>query len=332
MKIMNKIAVLGTGAWGTTLANVLLDNKQKVAMWGISESEISDLKKQTNTKYYGSKKLSKPLALVTTNIIDIINFNPNFIIIAIPSKFIEDVINKIINRLKSKPIFINVAKGFNPLTRKTWSYTIEDLIQHKASGLVTLIGPSFAVEVFNKEITVVNTVSSNILLAKKVAKIFSNKYFKCVSINDVYGAETMAALKNVMAIGSGIIYSQHESINTRAAILAQITHEISEIASLMGGHSTSLYQFCGIGDIFLTCTDNKSRNFSFGELVGRKGFAKAKKQLKEVTVEGYWATLIAYEIIKKNNINAPIISHIYKILYENENAKDFVKNVIKEIQ
>ncbi|WEK83111.1 MAG: NAD(P)-binding domain-containing protein [Mycoplasma sp.] len=329
---MAKIAILGTGAWGTALANVLLTNSNNVFMWGIDQNEINDLKHGVNAKYYGQHKLINKLDVVGCNIHEVLQFNPDYVIIAVPSIHIENTIQLALKYLTNKPVFINVAKGFDQKTKKTWSITIEKLIKNKAKGLVTLIGPSFAIEVFNKEITIVNTVSKNKTLATKVAKIFQNNYFKCVAINDVIGAETISALKNVMAIGSGILYSQHTSINTRSAILAQMTKEISLIVKVLGGKTETVYQYCGIGDIFLTCTDSKSRNFSFGQAIGQKGFKQICKELKIHTVEGYWATQTAHEIIKKYKLHAPVIEHVYNVLYKNEDAKKFVYSIFKEVK
>ena len=331
-KTAKKIAILGTGAWGTALANVLISNRNSVAMWGIDDKEIENLKLQKNPKYFGKKKLCGALSIVSKDINEIVDFKPDFVIIAVPSLHIENVLSKVVDKFITKPVYINVAKGFNPKTLKTWSPTIKQLIKGKSSGLVTLIGPSFAEEVFKNKITIVNAVTDDSKVAAETEKIFNSKYFKCISIDDFKGAETISALKNVMAIGSGILYAQHNSINTRSCILAQIAKEIFYILKVMGGKLETLYQFCGIGDIYLTCTSKKSRNFSLGLMIGKKGYKKINKVVQANTVEGYWATKVAYEIIQKYKIDAPIISHLYSILYENENPKTFVNNVVKEIK
>ena len=328
---MARIAILGTGAWGTALANVLLSNKHHVAMWGVDQTQINDLKKQVNTQYYGNTKLVSPLKLVTKKSEDIINFKPEYVVIAVPSIHISSTLEMFANKFENTPIYINVAKGFDLKTKNTWSLSISKIIKNNSLGLVTLIGPSFATEVFNKNITVVNTVSDKIELAKKVGALFNTKFFKCVEITDVKGAETISAIKNIMAIGSGILYAQHNSINTRAAILAQIAKEVQSIVKIMGGEPSTLYQFCGIGDIFLTCTDSKSRNFSFGLEIGKFGFKTVKNFLKNNTVEGYWAAKVVYQIITSHGIKAPILTHIYKILYNNESETNFVQNIINEI-
>lgn len=329
---MSKIAILGTGAWGTALANVLIENHHSVAMWGIEKKQVDDLKKQVNTTYYQNHQLSKKLTLTTLDINEIVQFAPQYVILAIPSIHIENVLKLFTKKFKSHPVYINVSKGFNQATKKTWSPTIEKIIHQYASGLVDLIGPSFAIEVFYHQPTIVNVVSTDLKLAKKVAKLFDNDYFKCVPIDDVVGAETISALKNVMAIASGILYAQHKSINTRSAILAQMAKEISLILQKLHGKLSTLYEYCGIGDIILTCTDNKSRNFCFGNLIATKGMKYASIQLKKTTVEGYWATKITYDIIQKYHLHAPIITNLYQIIFLKANPNLFLTKIFAQIK
>jgi glycerol-3-phosphate dehydrogenase (NAD(P)+) len=204
------------------------------------------------------------------------------------------------------------------------------MTSNNIKGLVTLIGPSFATEVFNQEPTIVNTISNNLKLSKQVSKLFNNHNFKCIEITDEVGAELIGALKNVMAIAMGIAYELHTSINTRAAMLAQATKEIYQVIKKFGGKAETLTQFCGIGDIYLTCTDTKSRNFAFGNLIAKYGFEKAK-QMNKKTVEGIYASKIAYDIINKYKIDAPVLKEIYNVLFNKINHKNFVKDIIKKI-
>jgi glycerol-3-phosphate dehydrogenase (NAD(P)+) len=176
----------------------------------------------------------------------------------------------------------------------------------------------------------VNTVSSNLLLAKKVGILFNNHHFKCIEIDDEIGAEILGASKNVMAIALGVTYELHTSINTRAALLAQVTKEIARIVHFYGGRQETMMQFCGIGDIYLTCTDDHSRNFSFGKNIAKVGVTNALVGNTK-TIEGYETTKILYEIVKQHHINAPVLIEIYKILFANKNPKFFVRNVIKKI-
>lgn len=324
-----KIAFLGTGAWATALANTLLINKVSVAMWGIDKKEISDLKNGYNQKYFDTP-LNGKLALVTDQMEELIDFEPDYIIAAVPSAFIKEVLKRYIG-IANKPIkVINVAKGLDPETNNTWSKTLKECFKNNIQSFITLTGPSFAIDVFAKQPTVVNLVSKDVDEAKQVAKLFNNNFFKCIVTSDESGAELCGALKNVMAIALGISTYYHATINTRAAMLTQATKEIATIVELYNGDKLSLLQFCGIGDIFLTCSDFKSRNYSFGNQVARLGIKDALKDNIK-TVEGYKTTQTIYQVIKQHNLNCPVLINTYKVLYENMAPEDFVSNIIKEI-
>jgi glycerol-3-phosphate dehydrogenase (NAD(P)+) len=204
------------------------------------------------------------------------------------------------------------------------------MMGNQLKGLVTLIGPSFAVEVFKNEPTMVNTISTEAACSRMVSLLFNNNHFKCVNIKDEVGAEIIGALKNVAAIAMGLAYELHASINTRAAMLAQATKEISNVVKYYGGEPETITQFCGIGDIYLTCTDEKSRNFSFGKQIAKVGVKQALLNNK-TTIEGYYAAEVIYKVIKKAKMNAPIFTKLHEVLFENDNPKTFVKQIMKEI-
>jgi glycerol-3-phosphate dehydrogenase (NAD(P)+) len=283
-----------------------------------------------NTKYFNKQKLYKKPSLVTNQIAQIFKNKPTFILLAVPSVFIESTIKKFINLLNYKCIVINVAKGLNQDTNKTWFPSIKKMMGNKCKGIVTLIGPSFAIEVFKGAPTIVNTISDNLACCRIVNALFNNSHFKCVETKDVIGAEILGALKNVMAIAMGVAYELHASINTRAAMLSEAVKEISKVVKIYGGDINTITQFCGIGDIYLTCTDDKSRNFSFGKQVAKVGIKNTLKNNVK-TVEGYLSTKIIYKVIKKYRVNAPIFDGIYEVLFENKNPKTFVPDIIKKI-
>ncbi|WP_027119978.1 NAD(P)H-dependent glycerol-3-phosphate dehydrogenase [[Mycoplasma] testudinis] len=326
-----KITILGTGAWGTSLANVLLENKHEVAMWGIDEHELQDLEQQVNTKYYSDKKLCRKPHLITNDLKEAVNYS-EIILLAIPSKFLPNILEQVKKILKNrKVILVNVAKGIDPATKTFWSQVIKKIFSKNLIGLVSLLGPSFAVEVFEKELTVINAVGTNEKAVSTIVKIFSNNYFKLVPLKDEVGADLFAALKNVAAIGTGIVYQLHHSINTRSAIVACVFKEIAEIYQKLAKKKQLPvigFELCAIGDLVLTCTSEKSRNFRFGLQVGEHGVNKALK-LNKLTVEGYLSAKMIYDILRKNKIKAPIIEQIYGVLYQAKDPEKFAKVITK---
>lgn len=318
-----KIVILGTGAWGTALANVIADSGNQVLMWGIDEDEVNNINKHNNRKYYGSKRLNKNIS-ATTDVKTAI-FKANYIIVAIPSKFIKGVLENIKNMVNSNPIIINATKGLDPETMSPWCDSIREILN--TDNVVSLTGPSFAIDVINKKPTIVNIVSKNEELFMKVSSIFNCNYFKVVHCYDEKGSEICGAIKNLLAIGIGIAHENHNSINTVSALLTTGINEISEIIKLKGGDSGTVLNYCGIGDIFLTCTSNKSRNFTFGKQLYKQGLEKTII-FNSSTVEGYTVSDIVIEIIKGKESDFPILNSICNVIHGKIKAKDFVKHSI----
>ncbi|MGL4617293.1 MAG: NAD(P)H-dependent glycerol-3-phosphate dehydrogenase, partial [Mycoplasmoidaceae bacterium] len=216
-----------------------------------------------------------------------------------------------------------------PANRKPWSFTISKVLKDKSNGLASIIGPSFAIDVYHKKQTIVNVVSNNDNICRKVAGLFSVPYLKVVKCSDEVGAETIAAYKNLLAIGMGIVIESTKSINTISAILTQGIKEIEIISKKNGGKPSTIIEFCGIGDIFLTCTSDLSRNFTFGKSLYRKNIDKSVKNGK-TTIEGY--TL--YEIVKKeiiNNGNLPFFKSICLVLSKQIKPKDIITKTFELI-
>lgn len=325
-----KICILGSGAWATALGCCLSRNKNKVIIWGINEQEVNDINNGYNKKYFGSKKLFSKLE--ATLDLKIALQNARYILIAVPSYVIISVIKNLESFLsKNKPItFINVAKGLDPNTYDVWSRSIKKELKRYNFDLVSLVGPSFAVDVFDQKPTVVNVSSKRLESSKRVSELFNCNFFKAIPITDEIGVQVLSALKNLLAVGVGIAQENHNSINTISAMLTEGVMEMQIIAKKMGSKSKTILQFCGIGDIFLTCTSDKSRNFSFGKEIFRNGLEVTLKNNKN-TVEGYKVYKIVSQIIRKYNLDTPVFKLIIKVLDGKLQPKDFVNASLEDI-
>ncbi|MGL5246490.1 MAG: NAD(P)H-dependent glycerol-3-phosphate dehydrogenase [Mycoplasmoidaceae bacterium] len=324
----NDITIIGTGAWGTAIAKVLSESGNNVTMFGVDKKEIKDINQHgMNKKYYGTTKINT--IIKATSDIDKALINANYVVFALPSAHLKDMLKIIKNRLKHKVIFINLVKGIDPANKKPWSFTISKILKNKSNGLASIIGPSFAIDVYHKKQTIVNVVSNNDIVCNKVAKLFSVPYLKVVKCPDEIGAETIAAYKNLLAIGMGMVFENTKSINTISAVLTQGIKEIAIISKNNGGKPSTIVEFCGIGDIFLTCTSDLSRNFTFGKNLYKKNTNKSFK-IGKITVEGY--TL--YEIVKKeiiNNKNLPLFKSICLVLSKEIKPKNIITNTFELI-
>ncbi len=322
----NKVVVLGTGAWGTALANVLADSGNDVFMWGVNQSEVDDINKHHNKKYYGNKRINSRIS-ASTNLKEAL-FRANYIVLAIPSIFLKDVLKSSKEFILNKPIIINATKGLDPDTMSPWGDTIKEILS--SNDVASLTGPSFAIDVIDKKPTIVNIVTKSESLFKKISYIFNCDYFKIVNCKDENGSEICGAIKNLLAIGIGIAHENHNSINTVSALLTTGINEIKEIISLQNGEQKTILDYCGIGDIFLTCTSDKSRNFSFGKQLYKHGLNKSLI-MNSNTVEGYTVSKVVEKIIEKKSDKFPILNSICMVLSNKLKPRDFVNYSIELI-
>ncbi len=314
---MKKIAIIGSGALGSALANVLKDanKKNKVLIYGIVEQELSDLKVGTNTRYFGDYKFNK---METTNNLEEAIKGADYIVLAIPSQVMDGII-KSINKYASKGVLIiNGCKGFYPNTETPLHSGIEKNTKSNKNirGVVSLTGPSYAIEIIKRELTSIAAVGKNDEQALEVQQLFKTKYFKLYCQTDIVGAEVGGIYKNILAIGAGMLTQLGFKINTMAVYLTRGMKEMSVLNKFLKGKEKTIYGLTGLGDLILTATDSNSRNFTFGF-----NFAKGDKETKNVTLEGLTALSVVEKIRKQNNLYLPIQAAIYNVIFNNKDIK-----------
>ncbi len=314
-----KIVILGSGSWGCALAQVLADNEHDVKIWGINQEEISDINENhQNSRYFSTKLHEKLRAYQDINIIK----DADVLLLSIPSSAIEEVCLKINEHANKPAIIINVAKGFHPVTHERLSVVIDRCLDaHAKKAIVSLIGPSHAEEVIMRLLTCVNAVSNDLEAASIVQNLFSNSYFRVYTNDDVIGAEIGVALKNIMALASGMLTGAGQGDNARAALMTRGLAEMTRYGTYFGGRSATYLGLDGVGDLIVTCTSHHSRNFQAGLIIGQTNNAQAFMATNTKTVEGIKACKIVYEEAKKNHIDMPITNEIYHILYEGKDCK-----------
>lgn len=321
-----KIRILGTGSWGTALAQTAADNGNDVVMWGIDEKEVNDIEiNHRNSKYFDSPVSEKVHA---TTDLDCVK-DADVILAAVPTKALESVLKQTCEKITNKPIIINVAKGFHPDTHERLSVVIKRVVpEEKRSAVVSLIGPSHAEEVIIRKLTVVNAVSEDEEAAEKIQKLFSNDYFRVYRNTDVIGAEVGVAIKNIMAIASGILEGIGQGDNARAALMTRGLAEMTRYGVAQGGRAETYLGLDGVGDLIVTCTSRHSRNFMAGLQIGQEG--SAEKFLKEntKTVEGVLACKVVHDEAHKQGIDMPITDEVYRVLYQGESPDEAVKNLM----
>ncbi|MFV0380476.1 MAG: NAD(P)H-dependent glycerol-3-phosphate dehydrogenase [Anaerorhabdus sp.] len=322
-----KTYILGSGSWGTALAQVLAENNQDVTIWGINDDEVSDINdNHQNTKYFDDVILDTRIKATT-------DFNcisdADIVLLAIPTNAIEEICKKLTNVIEKKVIVINVAKGFHPDTHERLSVTIKNSIpSSKLIDVVSLIGPSHAEEVVLGLLTSINAVCENIDSAIVVQKLFSNNKFRVYTNTDVVGAEVGVALKNIMAIASGILSGLNQGDNARAALMTRGLAEISRYGIKQGAKPETYLGLTGVGDLIVTCTSKHSRNFQAGYKIGTDNSSEKFWKENKKTVEGVNAVKVIYLESIKQGIDMPITAEIYRVLYEGKKPDLAIKELM----
>lgn len=325
--------VIGSGSWGTALAQVLADNHQSVMLYGVMEQEVNDINQNhKNSKYFEDVEINDSLQATTD--INCVK-EADVVLLAVPTIAIESVCQQIDPLLTKKVIIVNVSKGFHPETNERMSQVIRRTIsEDKLSSVVSLIGPSHAEEVIIRLLTTIDAVSLDEEDAKTIQNLFSNNYLRIYTGTDEVGSELGVAIKNVMAIASGIIAGLGYQDNTRAALITRGLQEMIRYGTFFGGNPQTFVGLTGIGDLIVTCTSIHSRNFQAGYTIGKENDAKAFLANNTKTVEGIRTAKIVHRVAKEHGILMPICEEVYQILYEGKEpalcASDLMLRELKE--
>ncbi len=321
-----KVGVIGTGSWGTALAQVLCDNNTDVLIWGRSASEVDSINNEHKLSYLGDVLLNENLK-ATKDIKDLLK--SDVIIMATPTGAIDSVCEMINDNFEKPLIIVNVAKGFHAATNERLSVAIKRLIKPQLlKGVVSLIGPTHAEEVILRLETAITAVSDDIELARDVQALFANDYFRVYTNTDVIGAEVGAAVKNVIALASGMLEGIGLGDNARAALITRGLTEIRRLGVAMGGNDQTFFGLTGVGDLIVTATSVHSRNFQAGKLIGQHNSADYFWENNQKTVEGVKAAKVVKDLAIKYNVSMPISNEIYSVLYEKQSPKDAVNKLM----
>lgn len=322
-----KNVVIGSGSWGTALAQVLQDNNQDVIIYGVDENEVNDINNNhKNSKYFKDVKLNPNLKATTD--INVVK-DADVVVLAVPTGAIEGICQTIDPLLKDNTIIVNVSKGFHPVTNERMSEVIRRVIEpKKLSSVVSLIGPSHAEEVVIGQLTTIDAVSLKEEDAQKIQNLFSNNYLRIYTGNDEVGSELGAAIKNVMAIASGILSGLGYKDNTRAALITRGLQEMIRYGTFFGGKPQTFMGLTGIGDLIVTCSSENSRNFQAGYQIGKENDVKRFLKENKKTTEGVRTAQIVHRVAKENGIDMPICEEVYQILYEGKEPKNCAKDLM----
>ena len=309
-----KTCIVGGGSWGIALASVLSENNRDVTLYmRSSEQKEYILKNKRSPKYL--KDFIFPDNIKLTDDIKSVS-GCDVVVLATPFQKMEEILLEIKPYISQETVLLNVSKGLNIENCEMGEYFANKVCPQNKYAVLS--GPSHAEEVSKKMITTVVICSNDIEIAKDLQDLFMNEYFRVYIHTDVSGVEVAGALKNVIAIGSGILKGINEGDNARAALITRGLVEISRLGKKMGCNMLTFMGLAGMGDLIVTATSVHSRNFRAGVLIGDGVPVERLEEEVGETVEGLKTVKAAHILAKKYDVEMPITEAIYEGIYENK--------------
>ena len=305
-----KIAFIGNGSFGTALANMLAHSGHTVTVWGRNKEYVSQMREtKVNSKYLPEVLLASSLRF-THNLKTAVH-GKDVVVFSVPAQNFRQVAERTAKYLPEGAIVLNLAKGIETFTNKTMSQIAEEILPN--NKYVVLSGPSHAEEIAKNKPATVVVASKDKKAAELVQDVFMSDKFRVYTSDDVLGVELGGALKNVIAIGTGISDGMGFGDNARSAIMTRGIHEITRLGVTLGARSDTFSGLSGIGDLMVTCDSDLSRNRRCGIMIGEG--IKPDEAVKQIgTVEGFYTVEAACKLAEESGVEMPITQAVNKVI------------------
>jgi glycerol-3-phosphate dehydrogenase (NAD(P)+) len=321
---MSYIAVIGAGSWGTTLACLLAEKEYDVSLWAFEKDLVETIYNTGfNSVYLPDVKL--PANLKVTDDIEKAVKKSRYVLNVVPTQFTRSVFKEALKYIPENAVIISASKGIENGTLMTVSSILKQITGHQVA---VLSGPSFAKEVVSKLPTAVTLATEDPDAGLILQEIFNTQYFRVYTHTDLIGVELGGALKNVIAIASGISDGLGLGHSARAALITRGIAEIMRLGVSMGADERTFSGLSGLGDLVLTCTGPLSRNYSVGVNLGRGMKLKEILSSTRSVAEGVATALSAYELSLKQDVEMPIVEQIHDVIYNEKPSADAVINLM----
>jgi len=324
-----RIAVLGGGSFGTAMAKVLAENGHSVNFWMRNPEQVEAIRStRTNARYFPEVTLEGDIRPTTDFAAAVAGTEVVFV--AIPSKAFRQVINENASAFADRQIVVSLTKGIERDGFRLMSEILQEEIPRCRIGVLS--GPNLAAEIVARDLTATVIAAKDHEVRKIVQEVLSCKYFRIYANVDMYGVELSGALKNIYAIVAGLGEALKLGENAKAMLITRSLAEMSRFAVSMGANPMTFLGLAGVGDLVVTCTSSRSRNFRVGYAVG-KGTAldDAVAELGQVA-EGIYTLQLVYEKAEEMDVPMPLVRGLYNILYKDASIPEITQGLMMAAQ
>lgn len=322
---MSKVTFLGGGSFGISLAILLANKGNRVAVYDRDDAVVEDINvNRRNDKFI--KGLDVPKNVTAYNTLEEAIIDSDYVVLAVPSHVIRSASRSLKGLIDETIPVICIAKGIEEGSNKTLVEVIEEEI---GNPVVVLSGPSHAEEVAFNIPTTVLTSSKNMKVAEEIQDLFMTKTFRVYTNDDLVGVEIGGAVKNIIALAAGVCDGLGYGDNTKAALMTRGMAEIVRIGTKLGGKIETFLGLTGMGDLIVTCTSMHSRNRRAGYLIGSGKTREEAVEEVGMVVEGIKACHAFYNLKEKLGVEMPITDALYKVLFEGKDARNMVSELLE---
>ena len=317
--------VVGAGAWGTALADLIARGGQPAVLWAREEDVVIDVNaRHMNTRFLNGVTLS-PALTATTDLADAVSAAETITFVA-PSHVLRAVVRSAAHAVRRDAVLIVATKG---IERESFAL-MTDIVAEELPGraVVALSGPSFAAEVAMRKPTAVVAASCDVDAALRAQQLFSSREFRVYTHRDVTGVELGGALKNVMAVATGVLDGLGLGFNPRAALITRGLAEMTRLGVALGAEARTFAGLAGMGDLVLTCTGSLSRNRTVGVEIGQGRPIEDVLHARETVAEGVITTQSAHALALSRGVEMPIVSAMHRILFEAMPPRDAIAELM----
>lgn len=323
-----RIAVIGAGSWGTALANLLAAKGLDTTIWAYEEAVASSIEREHRNCMYLTEVPLDPRLRATRSIEDAVA-GASFIVSVSPTHVVRQVMSAAAPYIDRNAVVVSASKGIEVETLAMMDVVLAEVLPpSNARRTAFLSGPSFALEVAHRHPTAVTLAATDPAIASRVQELFQTEYFRVYTTSDVVGVELGGALKNVIAIASGVVVGMGYGHNTQAALITRGLAEITRLAVALGAHPMTLAGLAGMGDLILTCTGGLSRNRAVGVALGQGRALDDIVREMTMVAEGVRTTRSASRLAERQAVEMPIVQEIHALLFEGRSPEQAVENLM----
>ncbi len=323
-----RISVLGTGQWGTALAQILCDAGNEVLIWGRNAAVVDEINsRHTNTNSLPG--IALPQNLKATADISVAMQHAQMVVLAVPAQSLRENLQHWRSLFKKDIPIVSSLKGVEVSTQLRMTEVIQQVLEISEEKLAIITGPNLAREVVLRQPAGAVAASVSQELAELVAKAFNTSYFRVYTSNDVIGCELAGAAKNVIALAVGMAIGMGFGENTQSLVITRGLNEVTRLGIARGAMPLTFVGLAGVGDLLATCGSPLSRNRSFGEALGRTGSMQSARADVSSTVEGVSTARAVVDLAHLVGVEAPIMEAVYEVVSNNITPEQAIRSLMQ---